>query len=345
MDIETGYRAYLYTTRRCDVLCWYCNVPLVDAERGRELPDEHWLTILDRLKEMGVGLVVFGGGECTLRMNLLKLAIPRCIENGQYPVLLTNGRLISKSPWYVEALAELQARGLDNISVSVDDPYVLNRPLSKEEQGEGSLSKSQTGILALEIAKSMGFGDLGITAVLNDANPQPTLDLLARLEGSGYDIRIALLQTRTDRKDTDSFQRAGAVKMTLDQKQRFRAAVTTILMNMERWNVKNTESYFLGILADEHKRFVCFEPGYVVVEPDGAVQLCQNVYGSHLRDELNLSTTTLRGEELKDLYIKLWNADVRDHCPGCYINCSVDFTYRISPLQGDLLIKTHFASP
>ena len=145
------YRASVYLTRRCDVRCWYCQVPLIDAKKRTELSIEDWRTVVDRMAEMGVTLAVNTGGESFLRQDLLLDTVPYQIERGIYPVVLTNGRLIHKSERARETLRKLADLGLNALSVSID------KPSEDFDNDEGSISKSGTGKWALDFAASLGM--------------------------------------------------------------------------------------------------------------------------------------------------------------------------------------------
>ena len=183
---DDEYRASIYLTRRCDVRCWYCQVPLVDAKKRSELGASGWRNVVDRMAEMGVTLAVNTGGEPFLRQELLLDTIPYQIERGVYPVLLTNGRLLYKSEGARETLRKLVDSGLNALSVSID------RPSDAFDHAEGSVSKSATGKWALDFAAGLGMTDLSLTAVLDDADPQATIELLEWNAGR-YNVLIQLV--------------------------------------------------------------------------------------------------------------------------------------------------------
>lgn len=282
--------------------------------------------VLDRLAEMNVGLVTFGGGEPMLRQDILRAAIPYALSLGIYPVLLTNGRLVVESERARDTLRFLHDAGLENLSVSLDSVAAAQGRLWPADEGtaDGAITKSYYGKLALEWAMSVGFTDLNITAVMNDTDPEPALDVVETF-GDTYDVRVSLIQRKTG--SDDIFQCAEATGLTFQQRRTLNA-VSRQLLSRQGAGVKNTRAYFQGILDGRYTDWSCWRPGYVIVGPTGDVQLCQNIYGSALPRGLNLVTTDLRGETLLHRYDELWKQDLHTHCPGCYINCNVDFHYR-----------------
>ena len=316
------YRASIYLTRRCDVRCWYCQVPLVDAKQRLELDAHGWRNVVDRMAEMGVTLAVNTGGEPFLRQELLLDTIPYQIMRGIYPVLLTNGRLLYKSERARETLCALVDQGLNALSVSID------RPSEAYDDAEGSISKSATGKWALDFAAGLGMTDLSLTAVLDDTDPRATIDLLDWNAGR-YNVLIQLVT----RDIGGTFSGAEQVHLTPREKRELDAVLREIMERREAWNVQSGGEYFQGVIDGQHLNWSCWLPGHVVVAPTGAVQLCNDVYGERLYEQLNLATTQLRGDELRRQYEHLWRMDLQDHCPGCYMRCHVDYHIRREGLQ------------
>jgi len=282
------YRASIYLTRRCDLRCWYCQVPLIDAKRKTELDAAGWRVVVDRMAEMGVTLAVNTGGETFLRQDLLLDTIPYQIEKGIYPVLLTNGRLLHDSEGARETLRQLVAGGLSALSVSID------KPSTDMGNTEGSVSKSATGFWALGYAAELGMSDLSMTAVLDDTNPWAVIDLLKWNAGK-YNVLIQLVT----RDIGGTFSGADAVSLSADQKKDLDDVLRLIMANREEWNIQSGHEYFQGILDGVHTDWACWLPGHVVVAPTGAVQLCNDVYGDHLYNQMNLAMTPLTGAELR----------------------------------------------
>lgn len=61
-------------TRRCNLRCLHCFSDSGPAVRLREMSTEQMKSLLDRLAEIGVFLVYFGGGEPLCRKDLLEIA-------------------------------------------------------------------------------------------------------------------------------------------------------------------------------------------------------------------------------------------------------------------------------
>jgi MoaA/NifB/PqqE/SkfB family radical SAM enzyme len=82
--------AYLKITRRCNLDCYYCPWhSSVNDYRG-ELSTDAWKDIISVLMDRGVRIVVFEGGEPTLRSDLADL-LSYVDERGGKTILATNG--------------------------------------------------------------------------------------------------------------------------------------------------------------------------------------------------------------------------------------------------------------
>lgn len=107
------YRMDLAITYRCNNDCAHCY-----NARERNYPEistNQWITILDRLWEIGIPHVVFTGGEPTLREDLPEL-VSHAQQIGQITGLNTNARRLSDKR-YVDKLVDA---GLDHAQVTLE---------------------------------------------------------------------------------------------------------------------------------------------------------------------------------------------------------------------------------
>lgn len=308
---ETEKRGVFYITRRCDLRCWYCNVPRIHADKRDELDVPGIRRVLHNLKRLGVDLLTIFGGEPMLRYAEIEEVLPQILEFA-YPVLNTNGRLIVISDEYRDSYERMVNMGLNNMSVSVD--MMTQNHLSKDM--DGSESKSIYAWDALEIAKSLGVTDLSLNAVIDTANPSSVLPVLEESSRLGYDVRMSIVQTPKANNEENSF----AFGVTTMEKEELDTVLSEIIARAKEWNVRTTVEYFEAVIDGHDVDFVCNTPGYIVVTPDGKYQLCQSIYGEELL-KLPLETSW---EDYQDA----WYKDLDKHCPGCYLNCHVDYHVR-----------------
>jgi len=100
-------------TFRCQNNCVHCYAG--GPHETPELSTEQWKEVIDRLKQIGVFILTFTGGEPTLREDLPELLL-YAQNNGMVTGLVTNGRRL-KDKAYVEAL---EKAGLDFVQVTLE---------------------------------------------------------------------------------------------------------------------------------------------------------------------------------------------------------------------------------
>lgn len=101
-------------TKRCNLYCEHCYAAAETEPAAGELTTEEGYALLDDLADYGVPVVLFSGGEPTMRPDLSDL-VAYAIDRGIRPVLSTNGTLLTE-----ERVAELADAGIAYVGVSVD---------------------------------------------------------------------------------------------------------------------------------------------------------------------------------------------------------------------------------
>jgi len=105
-------------THRCPLKCPYCSNPIDLVRRRRELDTETWLGVFREAGGMGVLQIHLSGGEPAARADLEAL-IEGARAAGLYTNLITSGIGLTRA-----RLADLAARGLDHVQLSVQAPDV-----------------------------------------------------------------------------------------------------------------------------------------------------------------------------------------------------------------------------
>jgi 12,18-didecarboxysiroheme deacetylase len=101
-------------TRRCNLKCVHCYAQAKDTEFKNELSTEEGKTLIDDLANFRSPVILFSGGEPTLRKDLPELAA-YAREKGMRAVISTNGTLIDK-----DLAKKLKDVGLSYVGVSLD---------------------------------------------------------------------------------------------------------------------------------------------------------------------------------------------------------------------------------
>jgi pyrroloquinoline quinone biosynthesis protein E len=151
-------------TSRCPLRCVYCSNPVDWARHGDDLDTADWLRVFREAEELGVVQLNLTGGEPLLRRDLETL-----VEGARGLDLYTN-LITSGIPLTRERLAELRARGLDNVQVSIQD---VTAPASDRIAGLKSFDRK------LEVARWVK--EVGLPLTLNTVLHRENLDRIGEV--------------------------------------------------------------------------------------------------------------------------------------------------------------------
>ena len=101
-------------TRRCNLKCVHCYAQAKDVEFKDELSTEEGKALIDDLAAFGSPVILFSGGEPTMRKDLPELAA-YAREKGMRAVISTNGTLIDR-----DLAKKLKDVGLSYVGISFD---------------------------------------------------------------------------------------------------------------------------------------------------------------------------------------------------------------------------------
>ncbi|MFZ5569142.1 MAG: 12,18-didecarboxysiroheme deacetylase [Thermodesulfobacteriota bacterium] len=107
-------------TRRCNLKCIHCYAHAKDDASADELTTAEAKTVIDDLAAFGVPVLLFSGGEPTMRRDLPELAA-YAVEKGLRAVISTNGTLITR-----EKARILKDIGLSYVGISLDGMEPIN---------------------------------------------------------------------------------------------------------------------------------------------------------------------------------------------------------------------------
>ena len=101
-------------TKQCNLKCLHCYAKATAGAAPDELGHAEGLALLRDLKEFGVPVVLFSGGEPLMRPDLPAL-VAFTVAQGMRAVISTNGTLIDR-----ERARELRDLGLSYVGISLD---------------------------------------------------------------------------------------------------------------------------------------------------------------------------------------------------------------------------------
>jgi MoaA/NifB/PqqE/SkfB family radical SAM enzyme len=103
---------HLIPTRRCNLACGYCNEY---DDHSQPIPTETLYRRVDRLADLGTGILTLSGGEPLLHPDLDAI-IRRIRERRMIATVITNGYLLTR-----ERIERLNRAGLDYLQISIDN--------------------------------------------------------------------------------------------------------------------------------------------------------------------------------------------------------------------------------
>jgi MoaA/NifB/PqqE/SkfB family radical SAM enzyme len=167
---------HMIPIRRCNLACTYCNE---FDNISDPVPLEEMLRRIDRLGEMGTGVVTISGGEPLLHPQLDDI-IRRIRANGIIAGLITNGYLLT-----AERIERLNRAGLEHLQISIDNA----RP--------DDVSKKSLKVLdqKLELLAEHAIFQVNINSVLGSGirNPEDALAVAHRAIELGFTSTVGIL--------------------------------------------------------------------------------------------------------------------------------------------------------
>jgi MoaA/NifB/PqqE/SkfB family radical SAM enzyme len=168
--------AHLIPIRRCNLSCAYCNEY---DDRSAPVPTAHVLRRIDRLVELGTGVITLSGGEPLLHPDLD--AIVRHIRRrGAIATLITNGYLLTRG-----RIERLNRAGLDHLQISIDN-------VMPDDVSMKSLKVLDQKLVAL--ADTAAF-DITVNSVVGSGirNPADALQIAQRAHALGFSTTVGIL--------------------------------------------------------------------------------------------------------------------------------------------------------
>jgi len=167
-------------TEECDLHCKFC---FADSHEpwDNELTTQEVYDLLDNIAEAGTRAIVFGGGEPTLRPDLLDVMRYAARYKGMFVALNTHGQHLTRT--LVRGLANA---GVSQVKVSVDglrESHDWNR-------GTGTFDKC---VQALKNCVDIGIGSIIWIATISQKNYHEVPQMVEMAMGLGVDICMVQL--------------------------------------------------------------------------------------------------------------------------------------------------------
>ena len=174
--------AHLIPIRRCNLSCTYCNEY---DDRSAPVPTADVLRRIDRLADLGTGVVTLSGGEPLLHPDLDAI-INHIRRRGAIATLITNGYLLTR-----DRIERLNRAGLDHLQISIDNVH-------PDEVSKKSLKVLDQKLSGLADAAEF---DVTVNAVVGSGvrNPADALTIARRARELGFSTTAGIIHDGSGR--------------------------------------------------------------------------------------------------------------------------------------------------
>jgi MoaA/NifB/PqqE/SkfB family radical SAM enzyme len=178
-SLRSRYRpvaAHLIPIRRCNLSCAYCNEY---DDRSAPVPTVDVLRRIDRLVELGTGVVTLSGGEPLLHPDLDHI-VRHIRRRGAIATLITNGYLLTR-----DRIERLNRAGLDHLQISIDN-------VTPDDVSKKSLKVLDQKLMALAGAAAF---DVTVNSVVGAGikNPDDALTIAQRARELGFSTTVGII--------------------------------------------------------------------------------------------------------------------------------------------------------
>lgn len=274
--------AQIIPTRRCNLSCTYCN----EYDRVSDpVPLDELRRRIDRLAELGTGIITLSGGEPLLHPGVADL-IQHIRRRGAVATLITNGYLLSPA-----VIGQLNEAGLDLLQISIDN-------VNPDDVSKKSLRLLDQKLRWL--AAHAAF-EVTVNAVLGGGipNPDDALVIARRARELGFKCTVGVIH--------DGHGQLQPLTPHEQDVLREVAALDRPLFSFDRYN-KFQETLARGDACDWHCRA---GSRYLYVCEDGLVHYC-----SQQRGYPAIPLAEYTSEDLRREY-----STVKKCAPYCTIGC------------------------
>ena len=171
--------AQIVPIRRCNLSCAYCN----EYDKTSDpIATPVMLRRIDKLSQLGTGIITFSGGEPTLHPDLDEL-IHRVRANGAIATVITNGYLLTP-----ERIKRLNGAGLDYLQISIDNVI------------PDDVSKKSLKVLDQKLSWLAEYAEFSVTinSVLGSEieHPEDAYQVTKRARELGFNSTVGILHDK-----------------------------------------------------------------------------------------------------------------------------------------------------
>lgn len=291
---------HLFSTNKCNLRCWMCDIPLRKSNYHLTTDDIFWL--LEESKKLGISGVSFTGGEPLVRKDIISL-LKKAKELDLEVMLVTNGILLDK---FIDALLEIN---IDVIMISIDGstPEIHN----KSRQSNLAFDKAISNIKMLreKIDKNKKLTEIAVSTVISEDNIEDIENIITLCKKIGVN-RIIFCPVHF-------FKNNKSIPLKLNN---FVNIGEKLLKSKDRWIIDNSDQYLKEldkVLMGNKSSLICTS-AYTTLFVDWEFNLY--ICKAHLetgRKFLNLKDIKNSGGSIKKLWYSNAYNQMRIFCKKC----------------------------
>jgi MoaA/NifB/PqqE/SkfB family radical SAM enzyme len=242
--------AHLIPVRRCNLSCTYCNE---FDDHSAPVPTRDVLERIDRLVDLGTGIITLSGGEPLLHPEL-ETIIRRIRERGAIATLITNGYLLTG-----DRIKQLNRAGLDHLQISIDNVV------------PDDVSKKSLKVLDQKLRWLAEYAEFDVTvnSVVGSGirNPDDALVVTARARSLGFSTTVGIIHD------------GGGQLMPLDDRQRT-ILEQVVVTGQSTFDFANYNRFQKNLAIGQPNDWHCAAGSrYLYVCEDGLVHWCSQQRG------------------------------------------------------------------
>src|SRR5688572_438152 len=274
--------AHLIPIRRCNLSCSYCNeyddhsAPVATADVLRRI---------DRLADLGTGVVTLSGGEPLLHPDLDAI-ITHIRRRGAIATLITNGYLLTR-----DRIERLNHAGLDHLQISIDN-------VVPDEVSKKSLKVLDQKLSWLATAAEF---DVTVNAVVGSGirNPTDALTVATRARALGFSTTAGIIHD------------GGGRLVPLDEEQRT-VLEQVVSLGKSLFDFANYNRFQKNLAEGQPNDWQCHAGArYLYICEDGFVHWC-----SQQRGHPGIPLAQYSLDDLRTEYHR-----VKSCAPMCTVGC------------------------
>lgn len=231
------WKLLIFPTYRCNITCGICVRDYWERNPilWKELPDERWLEIIDEAQELGVQrLTIGGGGEPTVRGDLVRKLCMRAKAHGMEGFLQTNGTRLT--PELIETLIDTR---WDHVTISLDGPDADTNDKIRSEGNFDTVAKALIALKEARQQKNSSYPQIALHTIITSVNYQRLPEMIDFALVHGVDVLAASPLLEAGMEDTDYI-------LTAEQKSEVPSIIEQCIAKAEAANL----THFLDGLTE-----------------------------------------------------------------------------------------------